>query len=109
MENANINRIKGSFGFRALTISILSVLLVIFLVSKIPSGRCHCSDPIKSKKELCPFGALRALTFVEIKTESLLSIFVVGLLARSCFRNLSLTGIVPAVDLRSRSPPASGS
>ena len=54
--------------FRAAALLVSGILLAIFLVAKIPSSKCHCRDPIKSQKELCPFGVLRSLAVVRIET-----------------------------------------
>ena len=51
--------------FRILSGTLALFIAVIFLVSKVPSSKCHCHDPVKSKKEVCPFGVLRTLTTVQ--------------------------------------------
>ena len=86
---------------------IALILFAIFLSAKIPSSKCHCHDPEKSKKVVCPFGVLRTLTFVEIVSPTSLAILLMTYPGLAVYSLIQLHGVVVAVDLRNRDPPIS--
>jgi hypothetical protein len=59
----------GAWFFTARWI-VIAGILAISLTAKIPSSKCHCQDPVKSQKELCPFGVLRNLAMLEPRIET---------------------------------------
>lgn len=46
--------------YRAVALSLSCFILAVALTSRIPTSKCHCNDPGNTKKEFCPFGALRS-------------------------------------------------
>lgn len=96
---------KSSF-FRIFAGAITALMLCIFLVAKIPSSKCHCRDPIKSKKEACPFGALRNLTITSTESTLKLELPRVLLKALSCYSHLALQSFSAPVVENARDPPS---
>lgn len=92
--------------FKPLVLAVSSILLAIFLVAKIPSSKCHCNDPVKSKKELCPFGALRALTAVQTTTTPKLALPSYAIRAVDNFEVCISIESAETPSHRSRGPPA---
>lgn len=92
--------------FRLLAGFLAAFILVIGLTSKIPSSHCHCKNPIKSKKEACPFGALRTLTFVQPEVIKPIVVLTIGVLAPSFFSELPSVVTSPLISFRARAPPS---
>jgi hypothetical protein len=91
--------------FRVFAGFLAAFILIIGLTSKIPSSHCHCKDPVKSKKEACPFGALRTLTFVQPQVTPPVIVLSVGALAPSFFVELVSALTVITVNVQARAPP----
>jgi len=84
---------------------IAAFFLVLSLTAKIPSSHCHCNDPVKSKKEACPFGALRALTFAPPVVAPPMMLVEVGELAPAFFGEMVSVSTDLQVQYHSRAPP----
>jgi len=91
--------------FRFLAGFLATFFLVLSLTAKIPSSHCHCKDPVKSKKEACPFGALRTLTFVQPVITDPIVVLVTGVLAQTFF--IELVSVSSSIDtnFQARAPP----
>ena len=46
-----------------------TAVLVIALIAKLPSSKCHCNDPIKSAKKICLYAQLRQLNSSVLGTD----------------------------------------
>ncbi len=90
---------------RAVAGCVALTLLAIFLAAKVPSSKCHCQDPVKSKKEICPFGVLRSLSIVEPFAAVLIVRPRVALAATTLFSFHAPISVSVPVSHRSRSPP----
>jgi len=91
--------------FRAFAGFIAVFLLVIFLSAKIPSSHCHCQDPVKSKKEACPFSALRTLTFVPTVVTPLVILTLTASLPPAYFTQLFRILVTSSIGVKARAPP----
>jgi hypothetical protein len=93
--------------FRIIAGILAASFLVICLSAKIPSSHCHCNDPVKSKKEACPFATLRTLTFVQPTLEMPLIEFVEVAQAPAFFYELISVSSLVALSFDARAPPIS--